>query len=173
MDIENNLLEKSCSNLTSLFSKYFDWNDIDLSITRVDLSNKQVSIMSNNYEWLLIYWNADLDLRLSERLSPGIQYWSNYSESFINTLAKTKKRKLKIDFCAKYGNMYDIVSINSRRIISLNDMISLYKCRPTIIDFAYESWKKGKDNYAILPLREEIKFHRIEFISLVNKSLNL
>lgn len=72
MDIENNLLEKSCSNLTSLFSKYFDWNDIDLSITRVDLSNKQVSIMSNNYEWLLIYWNADLDLRLSERLSPGI-----------------------------------------------------------------------------------------------------
>lgn len=91
MDIENNLLEKSCSNLKSLFSKYFDWNDIDLSITRVDLSNKQVSIMSNNYEWLLIYWNADLDLRLSERLSPGIQYWSNYSESFINTLAKTKK----------------------------------------------------------------------------------
>ncbi|MBO3021199.1 hypothetical protein J0A81_21935, partial [Providencia rettgeri] len=43
--------------------------------------------------------------------------------------------------------------------------ILLYKCRPTIIDFAYESWKKDKDNYTILPLREEIKFP----VNIVNK----
>ncbi|WP_350913476.1 hypothetical protein [Providencia huaxiensis] len=55
MDVKNVFLEKSCADLKDIFSNYFDWNDIDLSFSRVDVSNKKVNIISNNYEWLLVY----------------------------------------------------------------------------------------------------------------------
>ncbi|HGN1704415.1 TPA: hypothetical protein ACKRTE_004173 [Providencia rettgeri] len=74
MDVKNKVLENSCVGLNNMFSNYFDWNDIDLSFTRVDVGNKDVSVISNNYEWVLVYWDADLDKIISERLSSGIQY---------------------------------------------------------------------------------------------------
>ncbi|MGO2303635.1 MAG: hypothetical protein ACTH5W_02895 [Providencia sp.] len=154
MDVKIKFLEKSCANLSSLFSNYFDWNDIDLSFSRIDILNKEISIISNNYEWLLMYWDDDLDKIISERLSSGIQYWANYSNSYKNTLAKSNKNALKVDFCTKYGGVYEITSINSKKKLSIKDMIAIYKCRPIVSDYAHSTWKK--DDSVILPQRENI-----------------
>lgn len=154
MDVKNVFLEKSCADLKDIFSNYFDWNDIDLSFSRVDVSNKQVNIISNNYEWLLVYWDADLDKLMSERLSSGIQYWNNYSKAYMETLLRTKKNELKVDFCTKYGSVYEITSINSKRKLSVKEMLAIYKCRPTIADYAHGIWKSNDD---YLPLRENIE----------------
>lgn len=53
--MEKTLFEKVCINFTS----------------------KEINFVSNNYEWLSICWDDDLDLNLSERLSLGFQYWIN------------------------------------------------------------------------------------------------
>lgn len=92
MNIESHLLENTCSNLKKQFSNYFDWNDIDLTFFRVDVKNKEIFIISNNYEWQLIHWDDDLDLLVNERLNPGIQYWGDYSTSFKKILNKAGKK---------------------------------------------------------------------------------
>lgn len=153
MDVKNKVLENYCAGLNNMFSNYFDWNDIDLSFTRVDVGNKDVSVISNNYEWVLVYWDADLDKIISERLSSGIQYWNNYSKVHMDTLLKTSKHEQKVDFCAKYGDVYEITSINSKRKLSIKEMMAIYKCRPTISDYAHGIWKKNDEK---LPLRESI-----------------
>lgn len=40
MDIENKFLENACANLTKNFANYFDWNDMDLNISHIDVKNK-------------------------------------------------------------------------------------------------------------------------------------
>lgn len=72
----------------------------------------------------------------------------------MKILLKTKKNKLKVDFCTKYGGVYEITSINSKRKLSMKEMIAIYKCRPTIADYTHGIWKIS-DNY--LPLRQEIE----------------
>lgn len=44
MDIKNKIIENACANLTRKFSNYFDWNDVDLSISYIDMINKNIKI---------------------------------------------------------------------------------------------------------------------------------
>lgn len=151
MNIESKELELSCFNLKNDFSNYFDWNDMDVTFFRVDVTSKKINSISSNYEWKLIYWDDDLDLLVNERLTSGIQYWNNYSEAYAKTLAKTDKRAVKVDFCTQYGNTYDVISINTKHNIPITDMMKIYKYRPTIADYAHRAWRKNDD--LALPLR--------------------
>lgn len=45
MNVENRILEDSCTGFNNTFSNYFYWNDIDLSFTKVDIGNKDVSVI--------------------------------------------------------------------------------------------------------------------------------
>lgn len=153
MNIENKNLELSCLNLKDDFSNYFDWNDIDVTFFRVDVTNKKINSISSNYDWTLIYWADDLDLLVSERLTSGIQYWNNYSEAYAKTLEKTDKKALKVDFCTQYGNTYDVISINTKKNIPITDMMKIYKYRPTIAGYAHRIWSKNEE--LELPLRAE------------------
>lgn len=135
MNIKSVLLEKICLNLKFHFSNYFDWENIDLSYLNVDIINKKIYILSSNYDWQLMCCDDDLDLMISERLTSGIKYWNSYSQSYLKALSKTEKNKLKIDFCIKYSNIFEITSINSKKQISVRDMMNIYKYRPTIADF--------------------------------------
>ncbi|WP_369308752.1 hypothetical protein [Providencia rettgeri] len=171
MNVESKYLEDMCSGLNNTFSNYFDWNDIDLSFSRIDILNKQISISSSNYEWLLVYWDADLDKLISERLSSGIQYWSNYSKVYMDTLTKTNKSEVKVDFCAKYGSVYEITSINSKRKISIKDMMAICKCRPIIADYTHGVWKQSDDNY--LPLRENIEISKVNSPIISNQETEI
>lgn len=116
MDIKNELLEGSCNKFGNSFLNYFNWNDIDISLTRVDIKNKKVNVISSNYEWVLICWGDDLDLLIGERLRSGLQYWNDYSDAYNKTLSKLNENKFKIDFCTKYLDSYEIFSINSKKI---------------------------------------------------------
>lgn len=89
-----------------------------------------------------MYWAADLDKIISERLSSGIQYWNNDSKIHMDTLSKIQKHQQKVDFCVKYGDVYEITSINSKRKLSIKEMMAIYKYRPTISDYAHGIWKK-------------------------------
>ncbi|EKT60285.1 helix-turn-helix transcriptional regulator [Providencia burhodogranariea] len=154
MDITSASLENACVKFKKYFSNHFDWNDIDYTFIYIDVDNKQTYNISNNYEWQLICWDDDLDLLVNERLIPGVQLWSNYSEFFSKTLTKSSKRKTKIDFCNKYGHIFEISTINSKRALSVADTMAIYKYRPIIADYAHQLWKKNKE--ITLPLRQEI-----------------
>ncbi|MEY0430938.1 hypothetical protein AB7V88_14185 [Providencia rettgeri] len=154
MNIENSLLENVCSEFSNLFSMYFDWNEIDLTYFRVDVKDKKISIASNNYEWQLICWDDDLDLFMEERLKSSIQYWSNYSEAYNRTLKKSKKNQFKIDLCARYGSTFEITTVNSNKQLTLSEMLSIYKHRPMISEYAHQLWKKNPD--VTLPMRANI-----------------
>lgn len=127
MDVKSELLEKTCLDLTKNFSNYFNWNEIDLTLNHINIEAKEVYIISNNHEWQLMCWDDDLDLLVNERLNSGTQYWNNYSNAFKKTLAKADKRELKVDFCAKYGNTFEITTINSNRQLSLSDMMAIHR----------------------------------------------
>lgn len=154
MDIKSASLENVCLKFKKHFSNHFDWNDIDYTFIYIDVDNKQTYNISNNYEWQLICWDDDLDLLVNERLIPGIQLWSNYSELFSKTLTKSSKRKTKIDFCSKYADAFEISTINSMRSLSVADTMAIYKFRPIIADYAHQLWKENKE--ITLPLRQEI-----------------
>ncbi|EKT53346.1 helix-turn-helix transcriptional regulator [Providencia burhodogranariea] len=170
MDIKNKFLEKACANLTKNFANYFDWNDMDISVMHVDTVNEKVKAISNNYEWLLTCWDHDLDLSLRERLEPGIQYWSNYSSVFAKILEKSDKRNMKVDFCNKYGNNFEIISFNSKRQLSLLDMTMIYKLTPTISDYIHQLL--GKEKSIILPLRIDLP-KSMELNNNIEKSTEL
>ncbi|MEQ4668781.1 MULTISPECIES: hypothetical protein [Providencia] len=169
MDIKSHLLEKTCLNLKKEFINHFDWNDIDVTFFRVDVKNRKIYIISNNYEWQLICWDDNLDLLLKERLKPGIQYWNNYSESFKRTLAKADKRNLKVDFCQSKNDTFEMITVNTNRQFSLSDMASIYKYRPIISDYAYQVWKKNPD--IALPMRADIPLPTNNFDSKRDEQL--
>ncbi len=93
MNIENKHLELSCSGFGDKFLKYFDWNDIDVNYSRVDVINHSVRTISSNYNWVLMFWDDDLDKKVKERLIPGIQYWNNYSAAFQKHYLKQIRKK--------------------------------------------------------------------------------
>ncbi|CQD35208.1 helix-turn-helix transcriptional regulator [Yersinia mollaretii] len=154
MDAKNNTIEKNSLNLKRVFSSHFDWDDMDVTYGKIDIVNKHVLTMPSSYEWYLIYWGDDLDLRISERIVPGIQYWNDYSSKHAETLLKNKKRQSKVDVCTQYGNVFELLSVNSKRKLSFNDMMAIYKWKPIIIDYAHRVWYQDRD--IVLPLREEI-----------------
>lgn len=154
MDIESISLEKGCFSFKDDFVNCFDWNDIDFSFSKVDLNTKEVSTLSSNYEWLLMYWDADLDLSISERLGAGIQFWNDYSNAHISTLSKTQKNKFKLDFCFNHKNVFEIASINSNKELSVADIIKIHNHRHIISDYADRLWKNYQQ--MVLPMRENI-----------------
>ncbi|MEY0232547.1 hypothetical protein [Providencia manganoxydans] len=163
MDIESISLEKGCFSFKEDFLNCFDWNHIDFSFSKIDLNTKEVSTLSSNYEWLLMYWDADLDLNISERLGSGIQLWNDYSSAHMSTLAKTKKNRFKIDFCFNHENVFEVASVNSNKELSIADIIAIYKCRPTISDYADRLWKNHQQ--MVLPMRENIILPAVELQS--------
>lgn len=95
MDVENKYLESSCADFNRKFLNYFDWNEVDVTYSRIDLSNNVVRTLSNQYEWILIFWDDDLDKKVEERLVSGVQYWNNYSDLFKKHYLKAIRVKLK------------------------------------------------------------------------------
>ncbi|MDV5226684.1 hypothetical protein RZ760_012180 [Providencia rettgeri] len=155
MDIRYHALETACSNFKNHFEDYFDWDDIDVSFTSIDTQYKEVKTISNNYEWLLTYWDDDLDLLVSERLEVGFQYWDGYTDSYANTFSKTEKNGFKIDYCNRYGNTYKILSISSKRKLSVDELMEIYFHRADISDYAHQAWQKNQS--LALPFRADIE----------------
>ncbi|EEQ11438.1 hypothetical protein ymoll0001_20080 [Yersinia mollaretii ATCC 43969] len=157
MDAKNSGIEKNSLNLRRIFSNFFDWDDMDVTYGKVDLINKSIFTMPSSYEWFLIYYDDDLDLLTSQRIVPGIQYWSNYSSKHTDTLLKNSKRESKVDICTQYENVFELLSINSRRNLSFTDVMTLYKWKPIIAHYAERVWSQNQD--VILPLREDIPLY--------------
>ncbi|CNJ86482.1 Uncharacterised protein [Yersinia mollaretii] len=157
MDAKNSIIEKNSLNLRRIFSNIFDWDDMDVTYGKVDLINKSIFTMPSSYEWYLIYYDDDLDLLTSQRIVPGIQYWSNYSYKHTDTLLKNSKRESKVDICTQYENVFEVLSINSRRNLSFTDVMTLYKWKPIIAHYAERVWSQNQD--VILPLREDIPLY--------------
>ncbi|WP_145520737.1 helix-turn-helix transcriptional regulator [Yersinia mollaretii] len=158
MDAKNNVIEKNSINLRRAFSHCFDWNDMDITYGKVDLVNKCMYTIPSNYEWYLIYFDDDLDLLTSERIVPGIQYWKDYSSKFMGALLKNNKRETKVDICTQYGGVFELLSINSKRKLSFTDVMTIYKWKPIVSDYAHRVWKHTQD--VILPLREKISIQK-------------
>lgn len=154
MDVENKSLESSCAEFNRKFLNYFDWNEVDVNYSRIDLSNNMVKTLSNHYEWVLICWDDDLDKKVKERLVSGVQYWDNYSDFFKKTLSKSHKSEMKVDFCTKYGNVYEIISVNSNKKLESKDLLEIYKLRAVVSDYAHNLWKDNEE--IILPLRADL-----------------
>lgn len=154
MDARNNVVEKCSLNLKRTFSNIFDWDKMDVSYVKVDLIDKCIFVMPSNYDWHLTYFDSDLDLNISERIVPGIQFWNHYSSKHTETLLRNSKREAKVDICTQYGRVFEILSINSKRKLSLPNIMTLYKWKPIVAFYAQNVWSQTQDN--ILPLREEI-----------------
>lgn len=154
MDIKNTFIEKSCVDFKNKFFNHFDWNDIDVTYSRIDICDKVIHTVSSNYDWMLTYWGDDLDLLINERLTAGVQYWNNYSQAHANALSKTNKNALKLDFCNQYGNLFEITSINSKKQLSMDDLLAIYKHRSSIADYIYTTWEQNEE--IVLPLRADI-----------------
>ncbi|MEQ4624014.1 MULTISPECIES: hypothetical protein [Providencia] len=169
MDIKNSQLEKLCDNFINDFSRYFDWNEIDLSFSYIDIKRKEVNFVSSNYDALLMYWDDDLDLNVKERLNCGIQYWNDYSGAFSEMLKKVDKNKLKIDFVSKNSSGFEITSINTKRNLLISDIEDIFRCRPVISDYAYQVWKKNPD--IALPMRADIPLPTNNFDSKRDEQL--
>lgn len=155
MNIRYHALETACSNFKKHFEELFDWDDIDLSFISIDIEYKEINVITNNYEWLLTYWEDDLDLLIGERLEVGFEYWDGYSESYRNTLLKTEKNGFKIDYCNNYGNVYKIFSISSKRTLSVDELMDIYFYRADVSDYAHQAWQKNQS--LALPLRADIE----------------
>lgn len=153
MNIQSFAMEGICKDLTNDFAKYFDWNDIGINYSRMNVRDKTVNVLSSDYEWLLTFWEDDMDLLISDRLNAGIQYWNNYSDKYKSVLKKGKNNQFKADFCTRHGDVFEIISINAGSKLSVSDMMDVYKWKPTISDYANRLWQKNEA--LILPLRAE------------------
>ncbi|WP_145517402.1 hypothetical protein [Yersinia mollaretii] len=158
MDVGNILMESNIKNMRSVFNGYFDFNCMDINYSVIDLDKRVIFTLPSNYEWHLIYWHDDLDMHISERMQPGIQYWCDYSLFHAETLRKGTKRESKIDICTQHGNVFEIMSVNSNRKLSTAEMLAILKYKPVISDFASKLWKQKKQREVILPIREDIHY---------------
>ena len=154
MDIKSDFLENACCNFKRKFNNVFYFTDYDVAFIRIDLDNKKINSVNSNYDWILMNWADDLDLMISERISSDIQFWSNYSSAYANTFSRIKNNKMKVDICHRIGNVYELISLNSKHDLTAKDILNLFKIRPMISDFTHKIWQQ-KDNID-LPLREKI-----------------
>lgn len=157
MDVENSAIESSSFNLKKTFSHIFDWSNMCVTYGEVDVVNKRILTMPSNYEWYLMYWNYDMDLKISERIVPGIQYWNDYSPKHAEILLKNNREGVSVDICTQCGNVYELLSINSKVNLTYTDMMAVFKWKPIIAFYAQRIWHQNRD--VILPLREEIPIH--------------
>lgn len=154
MNVESIEMEALSKNMRKDLFNYFDWDSFDVHYTVVDVDNKKIYALSSNYEWQLIYWHEDMDLNLDERLHVGIQYWKNYSNAYREILSKLDFKNKKIDFCNRYNNVFEILSVNSFETVPSLDLLSLCKWRTVMASYAYEKW--NEDGYFPIPIRQEI-----------------
>lgn len=155
MDIENNRMEKISTRMKLDLYNYFDWNDIGIHYTVINVDERNIYTLSSDYEWQLIYWHHDMDLSLKERLFAGVQYWSNYSDAYQKILTKLDKGNKKIDFCNRYNNLFEIFSLNANHKVPYDHLLSLYRWRSIVSEYAYEKWSENKT--VALPLRQKIE----------------
>ncbi|HEN3659990.1 TPA: hypothetical protein U5E24_003839, partial [Yersinia enterocolitica] len=88
MDVRNNKFENNSNNMRSTFAHCFDWNNTIVGHGAIDVVNKEIICMCSDYDWHLLFWNDELDLQIGKRLTPGIEPWHNYPDSYLNTLSK-------------------------------------------------------------------------------------
>lgn len=163
MDVKNEKLEKMCSCMKETFSNYFDWNFININYSKIDTVKKEIFTISSDYEWVLMYWDNNLDLLLNERLTAGYQFWSNYSEIHSQILSKKNDKLLKIDICIHYDEFYEIFSIDSQGKLPIKDLMEVYQWRPVISDYMHCVWSKHQN--VILPLRVPVTRKDINLIN--------
>ncbi|HII2980415.1 TPA: hypothetical protein ACY2HE_001675 [Yersinia enterocolitica] len=156
MDVNNELMESNIKNMLSVFDNCFNFNCMDINYSVIDLDKKIILTLPSNYEWHLMYWNDNLDLHISERILPGIQYWSSYSSCYSETLNKIAKKETKVDICTQRGHVFEIMSVNSSRKLSTTDILGILRYKPVISDFARKLWKQKKQQSIVLPVRENI-----------------
>lgn len=154
MDVKNKFMEKTSLKFKRDFYYYLDENNIEVTCTRVDIPKNEINTISSNYEWVLNYWEEDLDLYLNERLTPGFKFWSGYSEHHNNIFFNDNDLKCRVDICMKYGRIYEIVSFKMKRELLIKDINQLFKLRGVFSDYANLNWY-GKDK-VILPLRSNL-----------------
>lgn len=135
MNVESIEMEALSENMRKDLFNYFDWDGFDVHYTVVDVDNKKIYALSSNYEWQLIYWHEDMDLNLDERLHVGIQYWKNYSNAYREILSKLDFKNKKIDFCNRYNNVFEILSVNSFEAVPSLDLLSLCKWRTVMASY--------------------------------------
>ncbi|HEN3482433.1 TPA: hypothetical protein U5D84_004209 [Yersinia enterocolitica] len=162
MDVNNKLMESNIKTMRAAFGNYFDFNCMDINYSVIDLDEKSILTLPSNYEWHLMYWNDNLDLHISERILPGIQYWCNYSSCYSETLSKSAKRETKVDICTQTGRIFEIMSVNSDRKLSTREVLAILKYKPVISDFARKLWKPPKQKNILLPVRETIHIPTIK-----------
>ncbi|MDV5226682.1 hypothetical protein RZ760_012170 [Providencia rettgeri] len=157
MDVKNEKLEQMCICMRKVFSSYFDWNIIDINYSKIDTVSKEIFTISSDYEWVLMYWEHDLDLLLNERLTAGYQFWNNYSEIHSQVLSKKNDNLLKVDVCIRYDEFYEIFSISSHGKLPIGHLMEIYQWRPIISDYIHCVWSKHKD--IVFPLRAPNTWH--------------
>lgn len=154
MNVESIEMEALSKNMKKDLFNYFDWDSFDIHYTVVDVDNKKLYALSSNYEWQLVYWHENMDLNLDERLHAGIQDWENYSYPYKTILSKLNFKNKKIDFCSRYNNLFEILSVNSSEAVPSLDLLSLCQWRTVMANYAYEKW--NGDGYVPMPIRQEI-----------------
>lgn len=168
MDVNNKLMESNIKTMRTVFNNCFDFNCMDINYSLINIDKRIILTLPSNYEWHLIYWSDNLDLRISERIIPGIQYWCNYSLCYSETLSKNDKRESKVDICTQNGCVFEIMSVNSNRKLSTAEVLATLKYKPVISDFARKLWKHPKQQNILLPVRENICIHKIQKIEDVH-----
>ncbi|NIH03755.1 helix-turn-helix transcriptional regulator [Providencia rettgeri] len=160
MDIENRKIEKISARVKLDLYNYFDWNDIDIHYTVINVDERNIYTLSSDYEWQLIYWHHDMDLSLKERLFSGVQYWCNYSDAYQKILTKLDKGNKKIDICNRYNNLFEIFSLNANHKVPYEHLLTLYQWRSIVSEYAYKQWSENKT--VALPLRQKIELYEPE-----------
>ncbi|CNI05067.1 Bacterial regulatory proteins%2C luxR family [Yersinia thracica] len=165
MDVRNNTFETNSNNMRSTFAHCFDWDNTIVGHGVIDIVNQKIIAIDSDYEWHLLFWHDDLDLQISKRLTPGIQPWLNYPDSYINTLSKFKNKKLRtqVNICTRHGSIFELTSLSSTGVLSSNDMMNFLKLKPTLSDYANQIWKTKNNQQEIsLPLRDNTIIDIIE-----------
>ncbi|WP_145931875.1 helix-turn-helix transcriptional regulator [Yersinia bercovieri] len=174
MDVTNNQFEINCTKMRNAFSHCFDWDNVAINYAMVDIKKKKIDGITSDYEWHLLCWEDDLDLRISERLATGVQYWENYSSIFSETLFKfkNKKYKEKVDMCTCHGSVFELISVNSTKALPPKDIMAFLKFKPILSDYTNKLWKKQHPQETALPLREEITLDKIAANNMYEDSLD-
>lgn len=154
MDVKNKIMEKASLKFKRDFHCYLDSNNIEVTCTRVDVPNNEINTISSDYEWVLNYWGQDLDLYLTERLTPGFKLWSAYSGHHNNMFFNDRELKCRVDICMKYGRIYEIISFKLKRELFNKDIAQLCKLRGIFSDYANLNWHG--ENKIALPLRSPL-----------------
>lgn len=152
MNVSNTKTSHQCQQLKKDFFNHFDWETTDISFSRINVQQRSIMTVSSDYDWHLCYWDNDLDLKLNERLIPGIRTWNQYSQAHTQLL-KIKNKYIKIDICNQYENSFDLFSI--RTVQPFVDIPYLLRLKGYLCSWSVSIWKKYSDTIT-LPFRSDV-----------------